>query len=358
MSIRMLIASFIHLSWLSSTILAPIPLSMASIPLFRWRDLTQRGREVSLLKKKIEQEAVGGGATRLRVGEAGSAAKMGGGGTRIGMGYGKDDAKHIMNTRPCVRVHSARCQKVKNKWFSAKDEKHHPDWMETEYQSPPRASAADKGEWQIVWHPRSRPNTVTVPTRKVMQTLKDDEEMQRLKTRLAKELIAKGGSGTDPGPLGNNPPDGQRSQGSPIVTARDGARPQRDQLASQASNRSRLPTGASRGTQRALHTGGSGLKSERERPASTLAVLNEVAVVSPAAGSRVGTALTRASRVSKASAASRRSRSSVGTSSTLTRNSGELLARIKGLEDALLQEKTLRERMQSMLALEAFAESS
>ena len=39
MSIRMLIASFIHLSWLSSTILAPIPLSMASIPLFRWRDL-------------------------------------------------------------------------------------------------------------------------------------------------------------------------------------------------------------------------------------------------------------------------------------------------------------------------------
>ena len=52
MSIRMLIASFIHLSWLSSTILAPIPLSMASIPLFRWRDLTQRGREVSLLKKK------------------------------------------------------------------------------------------------------------------------------------------------------------------------------------------------------------------------------------------------------------------------------------------------------------------
>ena len=87
-------------------------------------------------------------------------------------------------------------------------------------------------------------------------------------------------------------------------------------------------------------------------------MLNEVAVDSPAAGSRVGTALTRASRVSKASAASRRSRSSVGTSSTLTRNSGELLARIKGLEDALLQEKTLRERMQSMLALEAFAESS
>ena len=292
------------------------------------------------------------------VGEAGSAAKMGGGGTRIGMGYGKDDAKHIMNTRPCVRVHSARCQKVKNKWFSAKDEKHHPDWMETEYQSPPRASAADKGEWQIVWHPRSRPNTVTVPTRKVMQTLKDDEEMQRLKTRLAKELIAKGGSGADRGPPGNDPQDGQRSQGSPIVTARDGARPQRDQLASQASNRSRLPTGASRGTQRALHTGGPGLKSERERPASTLAVLNEVAVDSPAAGSRVGTALTRASRVSKASAASRRSRSSVGTSSTLTRNSGELLARIKGLEDALLQEKTLRERMQSMLALEAFAESS
>ena len=50
MSIRMLIASFIHLSWLSSTILAPIPLSMASIPLFRWRDLadTETDREVHL----------------------------------------------------------------------------------------------------------------------------------------------------------------------------------------------------------------------------------------------------------------------------------------------------------------------
>lgn len=45
MSIRMLIASFIHLSWLSSTILAPIPLSMASIPLFRWRDQRRDGRE-------------------------------------------------------------------------------------------------------------------------------------------------------------------------------------------------------------------------------------------------------------------------------------------------------------------------
>jgi len=57
------------------------------------------------------------------------------------------------------------------------------------------------------------------------------------------------------------------------------------------------------------------------------------------------------------SKASQRSKSSLGTSSTLTRNSEELLTRIRGLEDALLQEKQLRERMQSMLTLETFAEN-
>lgn len=127
--------------------------------------------------------------------------------------------------------------------------------------------------------------------------------------------------------------------------------PQRDQLASQASNRSRLPS--TRGSQRALSTAGSILNGERERPASSLSGLREEDMKN-LADERMGTSYSRASRMSKAS---RRSKSSLGTSSTLTRNSEELLTRIKGLEDALLQEKQLRERMQSMLTLETFAEN-
>ena len=32
--------------------------------------------------------------------------------SRFGMGFGKDQAKHLLNSRPAVAVHSARCQQV------------------------------------------------------------------------------------------------------------------------------------------------------------------------------------------------------------------------------------------------------
>jgi hypothetical protein len=288
--------------------------------------------------------------------------------SRFGMGFGKDNQAHTNNYRPCVRVHSSRKQQVLNKWFGTKDDQRHPDWMTTEFASPPREALRDKGEWQLVWHPRSRPNTVTVPTRKVLVTLKDDEEKVKLKARLASEL-----ANTDFSALKTS-----------SVVGRD---PERDQLASQASHRIRLASG--NGSQRALSTAGSILKSDRERPASSLSGPRDENQV---ADERMGTACSRVSRVSKAT---RRSRSSLvcfllpsllawlagamaglrtswrlskakrarslcgapflhsmkrderaarnvlaslqGTSSTLTRNSEELLSRIKGLEDALLQ---------------------
>lgn len=113
------------------------------------------------------------------------------------MGFGKDDKpppkdgprdKFGLNTRPCVRVHSSRCQNVLNKWFGGKEDKKHPDWMTTEFEAPGRTFADDEGGWEMIWHPRSRPNTVTVPTRKVMHTLKDEDEKVKLKARLANEL--------------------------------------------------------------------------------------------------------------------------------------------------------------------------
>jgi hypothetical protein len=275
--------------------------------------------------------------------------------TRLGMGFGKDQHKVRQGVewktqqgppthRPCVTVHSSRCQLVLNRWFGTKDQKKHPDWMTSEFQSPPRVRAADKGEWQLVWHPKSRPNTVTVPARKVLRTLRDDDEKMVLKARLAHELSDTNFKTTGDEADAASPVSRSRSQRDDAVQPLP-----RDQLASQASNRSRLPT---RGSQRAVSTAGSILKSERGRPGSSVSDTHRDLA---GAEERLGTAF---SRVSRATKASHRSRSSLGTSSTLTRNSEELLSRIKGLEEALLQEKGLRERMQSMLALESFAEGS
>jgi hypothetical protein len=220
--------------------------------------------------------------------------------SRFGMGFGKDNSAHTHNYRPCVRVHSSRCQQVLNKWFGTKDDKRHPDWMTTEFTSPPREALRDQGEWQLVWHPRSRPNTVTVPTRKVLVTLKDEDEKVKLKARLAAEL-----SNTDFAALK------QASVARESARSKDGERdaqgPERDDLASQASHRSRLTSG--NGSQRALSTAGSILKSERARtrPASTLSGVREDDM-DQLVDERMGTACSRASRMSKAS---RRSRSSL-----------------------------------------------
>ena len=103
-----------------------------------------------------------------------------GGMLRFGMGFSKDGDRTV-DTRPCVRVHSLRCQVVLNKWSGGpKEDKPHPDWMSTQFEAPARTFAGDQGDWKMVWHPRSRPNTVTVSTRNVRPTIcpSDRAELQ------------------------------------------------------------------------------------------------------------------------------------------------------------------------------------
>eukprot|EP00961_Rhodomonas_salina_P180511 2436631-Rhodomonas_salina.3 len=92
--------------------------------------------------------------------------------SRFGMGYGKDQAKHILSTRPAVSVHSARCQNVVNKWFQT-DKEQRPEWFDTQFKTK-KEKADDAGEWQLVWHPRSRMGTATIPARRILYTLKDE----------------------------------------------------------------------------------------------------------------------------------------------------------------------------------------
>ncbi len=90
------------------------------------------------------------------------------------MGYGKDQAKHILSTRPGVLVDSARRQNVVNKWFQGVgSEDPRPEWFQTQFKKEKR-STEPEGDWQLVWHPRSRIGTATVPARRTLVTLKDE----------------------------------------------------------------------------------------------------------------------------------------------------------------------------------------
>ena len=225
--------------------------------------------------------------------------------TRFGMGFGnKFEQERVHDYRPKQHVHSARCQQVVNKWFGSKDVQKHPDWMTTQFQSPPRKNPNEMGDWQLVWHPQTRPNTVTVPTRKVLHTLKDEEEKIKLKSRLADELLGTDLSKTNRIVDREATAFSQHSQGS----MRD---PPRDQLASQAS--SRMRGGSTRGSQRALSTAGSILNDgvDGGRLGSALEGLREEDV-NQLAGERIKSSFSRASRASKAS---RRSQSSLVSSS-------------------------------------------
>ena len=222
--------------------------------------------------------------------------------TRFGMGFGnKFEQERVHDYRPKQHVHSARCQQVVNKWFGSKDVQKHPDWMTTQFQSPPRKNPNEMGDWQLVWHPQTRPNTVTVPTRKVLHTLKDEEEKIKLKSRLAEELLGTDLSKTNRSVDRESTAFSQHSQGS----MRD---PPRDQLASQAS--SRMRGGSTRGSQRALSTAGSILNDgvDGGRLGSALEGLREEDV-NQLAGERIKSSYSRASK------ASRRSQSSLVSSS-------------------------------------------
>lgn len=156
-----------------------------------------------------------------------------------------------------------------------------------------------------------------MPARKVMMTLKDDEEKEQLKRMLAEGLTKKLGGG---GRGGVGVPMTARSE--PMAAMAD-----TDELRAMSRGSKRLGTAGSRGGERAPSRGS-------DRP------------------------LSRASTV--ASGRSGRSSRSYGTgmSSTVTTNAKELLERIQGLEEALKQEQTLRKKMQSVISLEAWAEET
>lgn len=76
---------------------------------------------------------------------------------------GKDPPKDIQGTRPAVRIHSARCQEVLNKWFeSSSDGQPRPDWFQSKHKAKQRVGGPDAGEWKLIWHPRSRMDSPTV----------------------------------------------------------------------------------------------------------------------------------------------------------------------------------------------------
>eukprot|EP00281_Chroomonas_sp_CCMP1168_P000481 CAMPEP_0206265610 /NCGR_PEP_ID=MMETSP0047_2-20121206/30101_1 /ASSEMBLY_ACC=CAM_ASM_000192 /TAXON_ID=195065 /ORGANISM="Chroomonas mesostigmatica_cf, Strain CCMP1168" /LENGTH=107 /DNA_ID=CAMNT_0053693545 /DNA_START=80 /DNA_END=400 /DNA_ORIENTATION=- len=103
--------------------------------------------------------------------------------SRFGMGYGKDPPKDIQGTRPAVRLHSAKRQEMLNKWFTEKgaNASDRPDWLQSRHKPKKRVGGPDLGEWKLVWHPRERMDSPTMPARKTLMTLKDDEEREKLK---------------------------------------------------------------------------------------------------------------------------------------------------------------------------------
>lgn len=151
-----------------------------------------------------------------------------------------------------------------------------------------------------------------IPARKVLRTLKDDEEKDKMKKILA--------SGAAVRTQRNDP--GIESQ---QILA--------DELRPASISSKRVGTAGSRrpGTSRSIISEtGEGMFEVEKRPRSRLSTGRSGLV--------------------------RGSRSELSLSSTITKNSSVLLDRIKGLEDALKQEQTLRQKMQSLIALESWVE--
>ncbi len=140
-----------------------------------------------------------------------------------------------------------------------------------------------------------------MPARKVLRTLKDDEEQDKIKKVLAERL----------GKLSNT--------GESALSREDVLPP-----LSRTSRRLNTSDSARSHFSKGDDAGG----AEKD-------------------DNRLGTSSTRSSR---------RSRSVLSMSSTVTRNTFELMDRIKGLEDALKTEQKLRQKMQTLIALETWAE--
>ncbi|KAJ1484813.1 hypothetical protein T484DRAFT_1893691 [Baffinella frigidus] len=225
--------------------------------------------------------------------------------SRFGMGFGKDQAKHLLNTRPAVAVHSSRCQQVLNKWFKPEDGDR-PDFLGKSGEV--RVQGSGEGGWELEWHPRSRVGTCTMPARRVLRTLKDEEDRELIREKLTKELRM-------------------------LET--------KSKLIDGSIDRDVLHTGRSSATDvmsRRLRTGHSSRASSRAGEDADMPL---------------GTARSRMSTSSRRSGKS--AISGTSTSTALTKNRDEMLKRIQGLEKAVLQEKTMREEMQTLLTLEEWA---
>ncbi len=156
-------------------------------------------------------------------------------------------------------------------------------------------------------HTHTHPPTyIQMPARKVLRTLKDDEEQDKIKKVLGERL----------GKLSNT--------GESAMSREDLLPP-----LSRSSKRLNTSDSARSHFNKAGDDAG-GAEGDENRPRS-----------------RLGTSSTRSSR---------RSRSVLSMSSTVTRNTVELMDRIKGLEEALKTEQKLRHKMQTLIALETWAE--
>lgn len=191
---------------------------------------------------------------------------------------------------------------VLNEWFKSKDGSDRPEWLGKAHK--PRLHGED-GEWELEWHPRSRIGTATMPARRILHTLKDEADREQLQAKLTQELklLETKGKITD----GSINRDSLRSSRSSAASSR------------------RLGTGRS------------------SRASSCAGDRGD-------ADMRLGTARSHMSTSSRRSGRSMLS----GTSTALT-SRNELMRRIKGLEEAVMKEKTLREEMQALLTLETWA---
>ena len=71
-----------------------------------------------------------------------------------------------------------------NKWFKPEDGDR-PDFLGKSGEVRVRGG---EGDWEMEWHPRSRVGTCTMPARRVLRTLKDEDERELLREKLTTEL--------------------------------------------------------------------------------------------------------------------------------------------------------------------------
>jgi hypothetical protein len=66
-----------------------------------------------------------------------------------------------------------------------------PEWLLSKFRNAKQISPMETGEWCCVWQPKSRLSSPTKPTRKVLRTLRDDEEREILKEKLKQDTLMK-----------------------------------------------------------------------------------------------------------------------------------------------------------------------